>query len=432
MAGSRLPSVRSLAGEVGVSKITVEQAYLQLAAEGYIKAHERSPYEVLPLPVLLDNRTYFETVTETASALPDSNTTSIRYNFATGAMDPEGFDYTRWKRYIGYILREPERLLAYGNPQGEPELRAQLAKYLNNARAVRTTVDHIIIGSGTQPMIMMLAALLKRAGLTTVAVDASVIIGVTHIFSDYGFTVITVDQHSETLLTDLADSAAEVLYCTPSHGDRQGRVMSAGRRKELLQWAAEQGSYLIEDDYDSELRYYGRPISSLQGMAITERVIYMGTPSKVLPPSIRISYMVLPPVLWDDFLTYRSSYRQSAGVMEQLVWARYIKDGEWSKQIRRLRKHYADKSKFLVAQLQQTFGDKVKVYLPEGGVYIGLTVFTDKGAKALLKAAREAGCDVRIEADGAHEVRCLLSFSAIPTKQLEAAVTQLGNAWKGM
>lgn len=225
----------------------------------------------------------------------------IRYNFATGAMDPEGFDYTRWKRYIGYILREPERLLAYGHPQGEPELRAELAKYLNNARAVRTTVDHIIIGSGTQAMVMMLAALLKRAGLTTVAVDASVIIGVTHIFNDYGFTVITVDQHSETLLADLRKAGVEALYCTPSHGDRQGRVMSVGRRKELLHWAAEQNSYLIEDDYDSELRYYGRPISSLQGMATTERVIYLGTPSKVLPPSIRISYMVLPPVLWSDF-----------------------------------------------------------------------------------------------------------------------------------
>lgn len=449
----------------------MEQAYLQLAAEGYIKAHDRSPYEVLPLPILLDNGSHFakshelsgtdaevDNILNEKAAEADISGVSqngtrmeltrlanqreltakatqavpIRYNFATGAMDPEGFDYTRWKRYIGYILREPERLLAYGHPQGEPELRAELAKYLNNARAVRTTVDHIIIGSGTQAMVMMLAALLKRAGLTTVAVDASVIIGVTHIFNDYGFTVITVDQHSETLLADLRKAGVEALYCTPSHGDRQGRVMSVGRRKELLHWAAEQNSYLIEDDYDSELRYYGRPISSLQGMATTERVIYLGTPSKVLPPSIRISYMVLPPVLWSDFLTYRTSYRQSAGVMEQLVWARYIKDGEWSKQIRRLRKHYADKSKVLAAQLQQTFGDAVKVYLPEGGVYIGLTFFTDKGADALLQKAREAGCDVRIEADGDDEVRCLLSFSAIPTNELEAAVKELGNAWKGM
>ena len=212
---------------------------MQLAAEGYIKAHDRSPYEVLPLPILLDNGSHFakshelsgtdaevDNILNEKAAEADISGVSqngtrmeltrlanqreltakatqavpIRYNFATGAMDPEGFDYTRWKRYIGYILREPERLLAYGHPQGEPELRAELAKYLNNARAVRTTVDHIIIGSGTQAMVMMLAALLKRAGLTTVAVDASVIIGVTHIFNDYGFTVITVDQHSETLL----------------------------------------------------------------------------------------------------------------------------------------------------------------------------------------------------------------------------------------
>lgn len=465
-AGTRLPSVRSLAGEIGVSKITVEQAYLQLAAEGYIKAHDRSPYEVLALPltgetifagvsgvdslfqksraVKLDESVTAETGMGKAlspSAGPDSLMASnvavkpvIEYNFATGAMDPEGFDYTRWKRYIGYVLREPERLLAYGDPQGELELRLQLAQYLNTARAVRTTAEQIIIGSGTQAMVMMIAALLKRAHITTVAIDHSALIGVTHIFKDYGFTVVTIDQHSESLIADLMSANVQALYCTPSHGDRQGRVMSVGRRKELLQWSKAVGSYLIEDDYDSELRYYGRPISSLQGLAREEHVIYLGTPSKVLPPSIRISYMVLPPSLWNDFLMYRSSYRQSASVMEQLVWARYMAAGEWSKQIRRLRKHYADKSKQLVSQLQLAFGDQVKAYLPEGGVYIGLSVYTLLGADDLLAKARQAGCDVRIEADIAAEgeVHCLLSFSAIPTAKLHAAVTRLAAAWKGV
>lgn len=464
-AGARLPSVRSLAGEVGVSKITVEQAYLQLAAEGYIKAHDRSPYEVLALPLTGD--TIFAGVSgvdslfqksiavklgEGVTAIGPTNlpsqlakqealrasdmdvTPTIQYNFATGAMDPEGFDYTRWKRYIGYVLREPERLLAYGDPQGELELRLQLAQYLNTARAVRTTAEQIIIGSGTQAMVMMIAALLKRAHITTVAIDHSALIGVTHIFKDYGFTVVTIDQHSESLITDLMNANVQALYCTPSHGDRQGRVMSAGRRKELLQWSKAVGSYLIEDDYDSELRYYGRPISSLQGLAREEHVIYLGTPSKVLPPSIRISYMVLPPSLWNDFLMYRSSYRQSASVMEQLVWARYMAAGEWSKQIRRLRKHYADKSKQLVSQLQIAFGDQAKAYLPEGGVYIGLSVYTTLGAADLLAKARQAGCDVRIEADivTEGEVHCLLSFSAIPTAKLHAAVTRLAAAWKGV
>lgn len=448
-AGTRLPSVRALAGEVGVSKITVEQAYLQLAAEGYIKAHDRSPYEVLSLPLSStprNNETQWEEVVTyplgpnlafdsiEADVSEPLNHKSIQYNFATGAMDPEGFDYTRWKRYIGYILREPERLLAYGDPQGEWELRLQLAQYLNTARAVRTTATQIIIGSGTQAMVMMIAALLKRAHITTVAIDSSVLIGVTHIFEDYGFKVVTIDQHSETLIADLTRANVQALYCTPSHGDRQGRVMSAGRRKELLQWSKTVGSYLIEDDYDSELRYYGRPISSLQGLAREEHVIYLGTPSKVLPPSIRISYMVLPTSLWNDFLTYRNSYRQSASVMEQLVWARYMAAGEWSKQIRRLRKHYADKSKQLVAQLQSAFGEKVKAYLPEGGVYIGLTVYTSLSGEKLLAKAHEAGCDVRIEADGANceEVHCLLSFSAIPSAQLKEAVSQLANAWKGV
>ncbi|WP_295787225.1 PLP-dependent aminotransferase family protein [uncultured Veillonella sp.] len=434
-AGIRLPSVRALAGEIGVSKITVEQAYVQLAAEGYLKSHDRAPYEVLELPLNLetdshrDGMSHFDTMLNLVQGL---NTLSAPYNFATGAMDPEGFDYSRWKRYIGYVLRDPERLMAYGNPQGETELRMQLQGYLSAARGVTAEVEQIIVSSGTQPMAIAIASLLKRAGFTTIGIEKEALGGIKIIFEDYGFTVVEIEQRSETLFDILEQASVEIVYCTPSHGDRSGSVMTVARRKELLQWAQQGKRYIIEDDYDSELRYYGRPISSLQGMSGVDRVIYVGTPSKVLPPSIRLSYMVLPPPLWLEFMQHRNTYKQSASVMEQLVWARFIEAGEWSKQIRRLRKHYADKSKLMVKFLHRAFGDTITVKAPEGGVYISLVVHTKESAQNLVTLAHHGGCDVRCGEVIDNGVQCVLSFSAIPTNKLASAIEQLAKAWKGI
>lgn len=448
-AGSKLPSVRALAAENGVSKITVEQAYIQLAAEGYIKAHNRSPYEVLPLsddgtgyrnvqqmtPVkeaicheVLDRPTGYSDLSDLAPMAR-----SFLYDFATGAMDPEGFDYARWKRYIGYVLRKPERLMGYGDAQGEYELRQQLVAYLRQARGVVAKASQIVIGSGTQSSVTVIASLLKQAGVTTVAIDTTVFAGVAGVFADYGFRVVMLSQADVDLPARLTEEGVDVIYCMPSHGDRRGSVMSVAQRHSLLRWASAGARYIIEDDYDSELRYYGRPMMSLFGLDTKDRVIYLGAPSKVLPPSIRLSYMVLPPALTRQYHRERHRYRQSAGVMEQLVWAGYIEAGEWSKQIRRLRKHYHDKSKYMVRLLQEKFGDMIDVTVPVGGVYIAVTVHGDVPAELLLAQAARYSCAVKADVQtGADGVAILLSFSAIPTKELKEAVAQLARAWKGL
>ena len=296
---------------------------------------------------------------------------------------------------------------------------------------MQSTADRIIIGSGTQSSVAVTASLLRRLGLRRIAVDSSLYNVIIGVFEDCGFSVITVSQDSEDLVQRLVDERIEVFYCTPSHGDSRGRVMSVARRKELLRWASLSKAYIIEDDYDSELRYYGRPMASLQGLDKEERVIYIGTPSKVLPPSIRLSYMVLPQDLMDDFIKGKERYRQSAGVMEQLVWARYIEAGEWSKQIRRLRKHYAEKSRYMAKLLMTYLGDSIIVTAPEGGVYIGVTVHTVLPKSLVTQRALAAGLAVKEDrtVDG---VSYLLSFSAIPTQQLEKAVMRLAAAWKGI
>ena len=470
--GQRLPSIRAMAAQLGVSKITVEQAYLQLATEGYIQAHNRAPYEVLEIPqplggygdtrksevgVLSSTRltSIAQSLTDTMSQESEELTsyrdgitictanhalhkemniqaTPILYNFATGAMDPEGFDFKRWKRFIGYALRDTKRLMTYGQLEGEPELRSALNQYLQQARGVRATAERTLVTSGTLNSLHIIASLLQRQGKSKVAIDRQSPSFAKAVWKDYGFSVLEVDTGGPQLIATLQAANVEVLYCMPSHGDSMGRIMTIQERTELLRWAQDTGAYVIEDDYDSELRYYGKPVLSLQGLDRQGCVIYMGTPSKVLPPSIRLSYLVLPTLLYTDFCRHRHAYGQSAGVLEQLAWAMYMEAGEWNKQIRRLRKHYLEKSKYFTQLLRQYLGASYEVIAPEGGVYAGLRKAHIDGAQC-KQLALGAGCDVIVvDTDDTNAVEILLSFSGIPTRELERAVQVLAKAWKGL
>lgn len=431
--GARLPSIRALAEELGVSKITVEQAYLQLSMEGYIKAHHKAPYEVIHQGLYdpngsmprVDDMTLESTMMKD-SRLASSELGDLLYNFATGAMDPEGFDFSRWKRHIGYVLRSPRNLMAYGSPRGELALRVPLSRYLNAARGVISTPNHIVVSSGSQFSLMLLALLLKNKGIKTIALGITDTM-VYRIFKDVGFSIVEYNQNEENFIKALQESKVECVYCTPSHGDNQGRLMTINQRQALLRWSRECNGYIIEDDYDSELRYYGKPISSLQGLSRGEKVIYVGTPSKVLPPSIRLSFMVLPDELNTMYEEEFTWYRQSAGVMEQLVWASYMESGEWQKQIRRLRKHYLEKSRYMAELLQQALRDIAVVTVPEGGVYISLDMKTTKSLDELEALALSRGCKIR--RDGKY---ILLSFSGIDTKRLPKAVEELKIAWNSV
>ena len=488
--GQRLPSIRAMAAQLGVSKITVEQAYLQLATEGYIQAHNRAPYEVLEIPQPLigyydgmtpinstSDRTcgivgnlrepkeealssvkpksISQSVTDTIEqkveetiAYRDKSTVcianhalhketniqapSIIYNFATGAMDPEGFDFKRWKRFIGYALRDTKRLMTYGRLEGEPELRSALNQYLQQARGVRASAERVLVTSGTLNSLHMIASLLQHQGKSKVAIDRQSPSFAKAVWKNYGFFVLEVDTGGPQLIATLQAENVEVLYCMPSHGDSMGRIMTIQERTELLRWAQSQSAFIIEDDYDSELRYYGKPVLSLQGMDFQDCVIYMGTPSKVLPPSIRLSYLVLPVVLYEDFHKHRKAYGQSAGVLEQLAWAMYMDEGEWHKQIRRLRKHYLEKSKYFTSLLRHYLDDTYEVIDPEGGVYAGIRKAHNKG-NVFRTRALKASCDIKvIDRDETGIVEVLLSFSGIPTRDLERAVQVLAEAWKGL
>lgn len=430
-AGARLLSVRRFAETYGVSKITVEQAYSQLAAEGYIKAHNRAPYEVLPIfgdGKIHSSKKRPKTSAEKLESSLKKDEPKIKYNFATGDMDPEGFDYKRWKRLINYVLKEPEPLMSYGEENGEYQLREAIATYLYENRGVNTNAEHVVIAGGTQILLHIIISLLLKSGLKSINVASQEQQVLKQSFIRDG--AVNIVDWNGTTTSKLKN--ANVLYCTPSHSDYRGGVLSIGERLALLKWAHENDSYIIEDDYDSELRYYGRPISAMQGLDKEGSVIYMGSVSKVLPPSIRISFMVLPPNLYKIYQEHIATYRQTAGMLEQLVLAEYMKRGEWSRQIRRLRKHYQEKSKYMVTLLKEKFGEKAIVTNPAGGVYVCVKLCTKLPVKELIQRAEDAHCSVRFaEMDEEYPI-FLLSFSSISTNKLAQAVDALASAWKGI
>ena len=297
---------------------------------------------------------------------------------------------------------------------------------------MRASAERVLVTSGTLNSLHMIASLLQRQGKSKVAIDRQSPSFAKALWKDYGFSVLEVDTGGPQLIATLEGAHVEVLYCMPSHGDSMGRIMTIQERTELLRWAQSQSAFIIEDDYDSELRYYGKPVLSLQGMDLQDCVIYMGTPSKVLPPSIRLSYLVLPVVLYEDFHKHRKAYGQSAGVLEHLAWAMYMDEGEWHKQIRRLRKHYLEKSKYFTSVLRHYLDDTYEVIDPEGGVYAGIRKARSQG-DVLRTRALAAGCDIKvIDRDETGVVEVLLSFSGIPTRDLERAVQVLAEAWKGL
>ena len=281
---SRLPSIRRCSAELGVSRTTVENAYLQLAADGYILSKPQSGYYVT------DIASHSQKKSEN-NKKSDTEKKEIIYDFASLKADRESFDFDLWRRYLKSALRQDDRLLSYGEVQGEAELRQVLSKYITENRNVMCNEDDIVIGAGVQSLLNILCGIIGDRKSVFFR-DPSFLQGIA-IFDDHKFTVTK------------SESNADVIYISPSHINSWGDVMPTQERLELLKQAHENGTLIIEDDYDSEFGYFNRPTPSLQGLDGGENVVYLGTFSKLLVPSIRISFMILPEKL-------KSAYNKKA------------------------------------------------------------------------------------------------------------------------
>ena len=431
VAGMRLDSVRELAQAAGISKMPVEKAYYQLASEGYILRRHKARYEVASL----GRREQVPEEDRQTRVQEIVHQPVYDYDFASGDMALERFPLDIWRKYMNRVLSEPDRLLAANDDQGVPDLRRALSRYVYETRGVHAAPSQIIIGAGTISLLGILTHLLRYKYDCIGVEEPGFRLG-REIFRNSGYSIVPIPIKDGLLQVDeLERSNVRLVYVSPSHQFPTGTVMPAGIRHRLLQWAGETDGLIIEDDYDSELRYYGRPVPALQGLDRRGRVIYMGALSKVLPFFVRLSYMVLPPELMPLYHAQRGLFRQGASVPEQCVLAEYIQSGELSRQVRRLRKDYQEKGELLRKLLMEAFGPEIVVGQLVSGIYCHVRLHSPLSEAELLKKAEQQGCRV-LSMQSFYETpsqetdnEFLLSFSKIPSCKLRDAVAALHAAW---
>lgn len=431
--GEKLPSIRELSKNLSVSKITVEKAYQQLMSEGYIENKDRSRYMVNRVESPKFTRLY-DRQEEQPQSKGDGET-HVAYDFSSGEMDVRGFDFSLWKRYVSKVFLEKERLVGYGDVQGEAELRSEIALYIQKSRGVYASKEQIIVGPGVQSLLNILCSLLK-AEYDEIAFEEPGFRNGRRVFADHNFQILPIPMNKNGMDMDkLEQSGSRLVYVSPSHQFPTGYVMPIAKRNRLMTWAQTVGGTIVEDDYDSEFRYYGRPIPALKGLDTRGHVVYLGSFSKVIPPSIRLSYMVLPERLLALYKKNAALYNQAASKLEQLALANFMADGHLERQIRRLRKLYQEKRRIFLATIASTFADRVTVNNTDTGLHIILSVQTDSTADELAARALATGCriapiqDYYLGVATEKQPRIILFFSRIPVETMKSALALLKKAW---
>jgi GntR family transcriptional regulator / MocR family aminotransferase len=390
--GQRVPSTRNLALELGVSRVPVVSAYEQLLAEGYFEAligagtyvsrsipvetlHSAagSPRKSLPRS---DEARSLRQVARLASAA--SHTTSplwLHHNGAFRVSQPalDHFPDHIWSKLLARHSRKPPaETMAYGDPKGYLPLREAVADYVRAIRGVRCESSQILITNGSQQALQIAARVLLEAG-DPVCVEEPGYSGAHQVFLSAGARLIPVSVDQDGLDTaELIDRTPKprLLYVTPSHQYPLGTTLSAGRRVALLHWAERSGVWIIEDDYDSEYRFGSRPITSLQGLDPSARVIYIGTFSKVMFPALRLGYVVVPSDLMPTFAAAREAADMFSCTLYQAALTEFIRGGHFGRHIRRMRLLYAKRRTALQEALRTQIGDVFEVIGAEAGMHL--------------------------------------------------------------
>ena len=446
-AGQRVPSSRSLAAELTISRIPVLTAYSQLLAEGYFETRSGSGTFVsstLPDQCLSVERRYTASSKIRSGRRPVSKRSTLllpfkptpwlnRWGaFIVGQLAFEHFPFKVWARLLNRYARNVRvNSLHYSDPMGCESFRATIAEYLRTTRAVNCEASQIMIVSGSQQALELTARVLLDPG-DRVWIEEPGYRLARNVFALEGCRLVPVPVDAEGL--DVAagierSRRARAAFVTPSHQFPFGVTMSASRRLQLLDWAHGSGSWIIEDDYDNEYRYESMPIASLQGLDRNARVIYIGTFSKTLFPSIRVGYVVIPPDLIQRFLTVRHAMDIYPPHLYQAVLENFINEGHFARHIRRTRLVYGERRTALVEALKSEFGTSMKLLGADAGVH--LVVILPKGLRdrAIAEAARHqhlwlwplSACYL----DRAARQGFILGFGSTTPRQIPSAVRRL-------
>ena len=421
--GQKLPSKRALAQNLEVSKITVEAAYNQLLSEGYIRSQEKVGYFVEA--VERQNRPSSGQSSGPASGTAEEKKTYLLDLTANGT---EHFPFSVWSRLQREVMLDyGEKLLAPLPNQGIPELRQAIAAHLAAFRGMHVDPENILIGAGTDFLYNLLIQLLGREKIY--AVEEPGYGKIRKVYGAAGVSCVSAPMDEKGVCPE-ALRQADVLHCSPSHHFPSGLVTPVSRRQELLNWARED-RWIIEDDYDSEFRFDAHPMPAMQALDFHGRVIYMNTFSKSLAPSIRISYMVLPDGLMEQFRQRLGFYSCTVPSFEQYTLARFLSRGHFEKHINRMRKFYRSRRNNVVSLLQNcSFAEHLTILEQDAGLHFLLRVDTALTDGDLVQRLEEKGVRVRALSDYYYDrrqdLRCLVvNYSGLKEENLEAALERL-------
>lgn len=430
--GTKLPSSRALAEQLLVSRSTVNGAYEQLLSEGYIYAREKSGYFVADVSCSTPID-YFSNAVKSDSSSVEYKRTS--YSFSPFAIDMDLFPYTIWRKLMNEAISNLNaQTLSLGDPAGDFEFRLAIADYLAQSRGVHCTPEQILIGAGTDYLLMLLCGLF--APEQKIAMENPTYLRAYRVFCGLNRIVNPIPVRAAGIdIKQLSASDSSIAYVTPSHQYPLGIVMPVTHRNELLDWAySAERRYIIEDDHDSEFRYKGLPIPSLQGMDTKGRVIYLGTFSRAIAPAIRVSYMVLPTELRQCYQERFPYYSSTVSRVDQRILTEFIRGGYLERHLNKMRKAYHQRHDALLGALR-CFGDSVAISGEHAGLHLVVS-FSGYGTEEEIEAcANKAG--LRLYSLREHAIApiplslptFLLGFAGISEQEIEASVAAL---YKGL
>jgi len=424
--GDKLPSIRKIAQEYAISKNTVESAYAQLYAEGYIESRPKSGYYVADA-----DYKPFEHVHATIQK--PQNQATYRYNFYPVRLANELFPMKIYKRLFNRAVDESLDMGGYSDPQGEEGLRYEIARYLRESRGVRCEArDVVVTGAFIDAMGMIADILHPTHGHFGMEHPGYHIARKVFAHHHYDITSIGVDE-SGLIIDELVASPARVVYITPSHQYPTGAAMPVSNRLQLLKWARQNDAYIIEDDYDSELTYRSRPIPSLQGLDDAGRVIYIGTFAKALSPALRIGYVVLPPSLIERYRAFHGSFAR-VGLMSQKTLELFMREGHWERHLRRVRNLNRKKHDLMKAALIKHLGDTIEIVSEGGGLSINIRPTCHIDMEHLRAKAEEAGIKLYFARDysGGEWDAIRMGFGGFKVEEIEEAVEAFARVWTGV
>jgi GntR family transcriptional regulator / MocR family aminotransferase len=455
-AGARLPSTRAFALELGISRATVQLTFAQLSAEGYLQGRAGSgtyvaatfPPEEVEHPVQHASPGHSSSAGRTISARANLWLSApyfarpllqpgqgLQRAFRVGLPAIDAFPRTLWQHLLLRSWRQmsPELLAYHQHPAGYLPLREAIASYLATARGVRCTAEQVIIVTGSQQGLDLAARVLLDPGQQVWMEDPGYP-GARGALLGTGAQLVPVPVDAQGLVVQLGKERApqaRLAFVTPSHQFPLGVTMSMARRLSLLEWASAAGAWIVEDDYDSEFRYVGRPLAALQGIDRANRVLYLGTVSKVLFPAVRLGYLVVPPDLVNVFIAARLFSDIHPPLLEQVTLTAFLHEGHFVRHIRQMRQLYQQRQGMLVELARKTLAGGLDLQPAAAGMHLIGWLPGKQDDRQVARAAARVWVDVSplslYALAGTERTGILLGYTAVGTQEMRAGLERLAS-----